>query len=360
MSFGMRAANQREFEPVEAAMQQLLKDAPAVAVAAVKQGEVVYSHAVGDVGGTPISTDGTLFMVASISKTINGVLCMQLQESGHLSLDEDVSTYVGERVRNPHFPEIPITARHLLLHTSSLKDSEAAVNRVGEWKTRGSDCGVGLEEYVRRRLLTSGDVWSRMRAPGLPPEGGGYHYSNAGATLLGWVLEKAAGMPYAELAQARVFRPLGMAHSRHSLLEAQQLEGATLAVPHRCVGVPVGQYGVAEVPAAGLRSTALDLARLLAALTSQDARLLTPGSIREMLPDSGRQGLGWWGRDFPYGELMSKEPVFTHGGCMEGVRTHIYIWPRQRAGAVVLTNCQCGYERVAAALKRVVLADDRL
>merc|ERR1719476_209422 len=115
---------------------------------------------------------------------MNGLLSMLLKESGQLDLDEDISTYTGVAVRNPHFPDVPVTARHLLWHTSSLQDSESAVNRFGEWKTRGADCPVSLEDYVISRLVNSASasqLWSNRQGPGIPGQRR-YHYSNAGAT----------------------------------------------------------------------------------------------------------------------------------------------------------------------------------
>lgn len=334
------------FDAVATAVQKLLMDAPAIAVAAVKDGELVYSHAAGSIEtGVPADVEGTIFMVASISKTMNGLLCMLMKKSGELDLDKDISEYTGTTIRNPYFPEVPVTARRLLLHTSSLQDDETAVNSFGQWKTSDVDCTVGLEAYVLARFMdpdSARRIWSNCSFE--------YHYSNAGATLLGWVLEKVAGVPYAQLVQTRIFDALGMVRSTYTLLEAQKLQGASLAVPHL-----VGHYGVAEVPAAGLRTTAGDLARFLAALTNPDRCPISAESLSEMLPDDGFSGLGWWGMDFPYGERRSDECVFTHGGLMEGVRTHIYIWPKRQAGAVILTNSACDYSLVASALKKAVL-----
>jgi len=345
------------FDAVATAVQKLLMNAPAIAVAAVKDGELVYSHAAGSIEtGVPADVEGTVFMVASISKTMNGLLCMLMKESGELDLDKDISEYTGTIIRNPYFAEVPVTARHLLWHTSSLKDDESAVNSFGQWKTSDVDCTVGLEAYVLARLMDPGSarrIWSDVRGPTNPrilDASGWYNYSNAGATLLEWVLEKVASVPYAQLVQTRIFDALGMARSKYTLFEAQQLQGASLAVPQL-----VGHYGVAEVPAAGLRTTAGDLARFLAALTNPCRCPISAESLSEMLPDDGFAGLGWWGMDFPYGESRSDECVFAHGGLMEGVRTHIYIWPKRQAGAVILTNSSCDYSLVASALKKAVL-----
>ena len=56
-------------------------------------------------------------------------------------------------------------------------------------------------------------------------------------------------------------------------------------------------------------------------------------SLRELLPDSFIGGLAWWGRDAAYGEKTDLA-VWSHGGFMQGVRTHVHLWPRERAAVV--------------------------
>lgn len=337
-----------QFNAVEEALQRCSSATPAITVAAVKDGQIVYSGAVGDCLDLPADAERTVFMTASISKTINGVLCMLMKESGELDLDMDVSRYLGFLIRNPNFPAVPITARQLLLHKSSLRDDEDAVNMVGDWKTKGEDCAVTLEQYVRRRLVDvcphEKSLWSKSHEPGK----GYYHYSNAGATLLGYVLEKASGEPFTEIVQKRVFDVLGMTRSKYTLVESRALDDAVLATPH---SEEIGHYGLAEVPAAGLRSTAIDLARLLAVLMCP-GKLLSAASIDEMLPKDGCAGLGWWGQDFPY---RATHGTFSHGGFMTGVRTHIYIWPAERLGAVILTNAACDYSPISAAMAKSLM-----
>ena len=327
--------------------------APAVSAAVVVQGRVVFAGAAGSAGGEPCTTEGTLFYTASISKTVTALACLQAAERGELNIDADVSTYVGQRVRNPHFEEAVLTLRHLLQHRSGLSDSEAAL-LPGRWRSESGECETTLAEYVRERLLPGGGtyeplLWSRD----LPPGQAGYHYSNAGFALAGWVLECATGRSLASLATERVFEPLGMGRSAFSLREATDGRG-TVAAPS-----PPGRvYGVAEYPAAALLSTAADLSRYLLALTAppEACPLLLPASLRELLPESFTGGLAWWGRDSQYGDRRGQ--LWSHGGFMQGVRTHTHVWPLERAATVVLTNgeSEAGKDAVAAALRRVALA----
>lgn len=290
-------------------------------------------------------------MTASISKLMNAVLCMQMVERGELELDKDISEYLGISVRNPNFPAVPITTRSLLTHTSGIRDSESAVNSIGRWKVMGADCPTTLEIYVQERLVSDENrrIWSEHS----PPGEASYHYSNAGATLVGWVIERASDRSLPHLAQERIFDVVGMPRSKYTLAEAQALLESDLAVPHSG-GKPVGHYGLGEFPAAGLRSTAMDLARFLQELTAAENRLLCPSSMAEMLPADYQRGLAWWGRDASYSS--GQHGVWEHGGCMEGVRTHIYLYPEQAAGLVVLTNAECDYQRFARLATRELLS----
>lgn len=354
-----------KFQKLDDEMQKMLQRTPSIVVALVQDGGVVHSGAAGEVAGVKADAERSVFMTASISKLMNAVLCMQMVERDELELDRDIDEYLGIAIRNPNFPDLPVTARSLLTHTSGLVDNELAVNGsrlddgslVARWKVMGADCPATLESYVRERLLpnTAESIWS-LRAP---PGEARYHYSNAGATLLGWVIERASGQSLPQLAQERIFDVVGMPRSKYTLAESLGLPDVDLAVPHSwppgadCLE-PVGHYGLAELPAAGLRSTAMDLARFLQEFTGAENRLLSPSSIAEMFPADFRRGLAWWGQDATYGPR--RPGIWEHGGCMEGVRTHIYLYPEHKAGIVVLTNAECQYESFSELATRVLLS----
>lgn len=337
--------------------QSVSSDTPAVAAAVVVGGSLVFSGAAGtDDNGEMCSAERTIFMTASISKTITALACLQASERNELDLDADVGEYARIGARNPHFEDAKLTIRHLLQHRSGLCDDESALLE-GEWRTEKADCEVALAEYVRARLVPGGASFDRrLWSRGKPPGEATYHYSNAGFALAGCVLEAATGKSLALLAKERIFEPLGMACSSFTLVEARLAPGV-LASP-----TPPGHpYGVAEYPAAALRSTASDLAKYLLALTAPagECPLLRASSLRELLPESFTGGLAWWGRDAMYGVRSQSAAVWTHGGFMEGVRTHVHLWPAKRAATVVLTNGEDedGKNAIAGALREVVDAE---
>lgn len=349
---------------------------PAVAIALVDSARIIHEDAVGEVDGVPASPITTAFLAASISKTIVAALVVDCSAKGEIGLDDDINSLLPPEcaVRNPNFPDAMITPRHLLMHKSGLRDDESALYD-GIWRTEGEDCPVTLAEYVYRRFCPASDkfepwLWSKNEAPGKSS----WHYSNAGFALLGLTLEQIAlasvdcsnGSGMDMLARERLFKPLGMDRSSFFLSRMRALPVATqLAVPHRVSSeqenqrVAVGHYGVCEYPAAQLRSTASDLARWMLVFTSLDSSaggVLSAASIQEMMPrgEQCKEGLAWWGMDTWYGNKTGR--TWEHGGFMDGVRSHMYVWPAHNVGAVILTNGEGSYKSLEFEIK-AALAD---
>eukprot|EP00035_Acanthoeca_spectabilis_P016632 m.343776 g.343776 ORF g.343776 m.343776 type:complete len:542 (-) comp16550_c0_seq87:5661-7286(-) len=350
---------------------------PGVSAGVVISGRVVHQSSSGVCRVAPHSMStgqsidsDTIFLTASISKTVLAIACLQAVERGEFDLDIDIAAIVGSATaaktfdnekakavavivatRNPAFPSAAITPRHLLTHCSGLQDNEDAL-MPGEFRVDHEDFPQPLVDYIARRLLPTGENFSpRIWSPENPPGLASYHYSNAGITLLAATLELATGCSLPEIVGRYIFNPLGMTRSFFRLADTVAEAGSNLASPHRG-RQPISQYGVAEWPAAQLRSSCTDLCRLLCALTTEDSMLMAQKSFKEMLPECGSGGLAWWGLDATYS--TRERGLWEHGGFMDGVRTHIYLWPQLSSGAVILTNGTCDYGSIAAAIKRSV------
>jgi len=140
---------------------------------------------------TPV-TPRTCMRTASVSKLVMTLGALSLSESGQLSLDDDLSALLGYSVRSPYHPDIPITLRMLLTHTSGIRDE-------GNYGTRGMQRGCTLRE-----LLETPANWHDA-APGTA-----FHYSNLGAGAAGVIMELAAGQPFEAIMQERVFEKLAI------------------------------------------------------------------------------------------------------------------------------------------------------
>jgi CubicO group peptidase (beta-lactamase class C family) len=129
--------------------------------------------------------------IASVSKLVTALGVMRLVETGTLNLDRDVSDYLGWRLRNPSFPDVPITLRLLLSHRSSLiDDGEAYI--------------VPLGEALQARL-DSPNVWDAVHPPGHY-----FRYANVNFPLIGSIMEVVTGERFDRLMARLVFAPLNL------------------------------------------------------------------------------------------------------------------------------------------------------
>ena len=136
----------------------------------------------------------TIFEAGSISKQFTAAATVLLALDGKLDLDDDVRKYVPEL---PTY-ERPITIRHLLNHTSGLRDWGAIEDLAG-WP-RGS------RAYTHDHVL---DILTRQRAVNYPP-GDRYSYTNSGYNLLAIIVSRVSGKPFATFSRERIFTPLGL------------------------------------------------------------------------------------------------------------------------------------------------------
>ena len=164
-----------------------------LSVVVVKDNKIVYQHAYGynpnynkEEARNPIKKDN-LYYLASVSKTFVGTAIMQLVEKGFLSLDDDVNNHLDFIVRNPYFPDIPITIKMLLCHHSSLKN------------------GADYDSFDKIRPQFNKDYKSFYN--NYKP-GSQLAYSNLGFVLLGAVIEKVSGLRFDQYIMKNIIKPL--------------------------------------------------------------------------------------------------------------------------------------------------------
>ena len=312
---------------------------PGVSAAIVRDGQL-WSRGFGEANlarNRPVDS-GTLFMLASISKTVICTAVMQAVEDGLFTLDDDVDDVLPFSVRIPGFPNRKITARQLLTHTSSIRD------RWPVWDDLYSqgDSPIGLGEFLEGYLVPGGEDYRAGNFYGFAP-GKAYRYSNVGASLAAYLVEAASGIGFDEWCNDRIFEPLAMTRAGWHLADVPRSE---VAMPYRWSPdrdkyVPYGQYGYPDYPDGALRTTARQLCHHMGMVMNGGAwngvRILSTESVQEIrrsqIPgiESG-QGLIWYRFGFHGRSLVG------HNGGDQGVATVAFFEPATGIGVAVLGN----------------------
>jgi CubicO group peptidase (beta-lactamase class C family) len=348
---------------VDALVERARKDLgmPGIQVAVVSNGQVAWTKAYGHAVIAPLPEramkDDTVLELASISKEIVAVAFMQEVEAGIFGLDDDINDTLPWPVRNPHFPETPITWRMVLSHTSSIADDPRAFNSF----TIGGDSAVPLAELMRDLYAPTGryngNVTFLRSAPGTT-----YLYNTTAVSLAAYAIELAAGRPYHEVVRERIFEPIGMESASYFMSDFPE---DLLAVGYTCdpvgatfqcvaPGDPQGsvldqQHSVAQYPALLLRSSAAEYGKFMAMIMSGgkvgDSAVLSSTSVQQLLEpqpfqtDYGaQQGLVFFGIHTTNGDTESI--LWGHGGLDLGVATAAFFDVNAGVGVVVLGNSQ--------------------
>lgn len=312
---------------------------PGASFAVVRDGKLVYHK---NLGVANLSTDKavddqTIFMQASVSKTMIATAIMQLWEKQKIDLDIDINHYLPFSVRTPSFPNDSITARMLLTHTSAIQD---------EWNTMGSlyvfgDSPIALESFMKGYFTPGGAYYKAANFHTYRP-GTQYDYSNIGSTLAAYLVESITGDRFSHYCDTAIFQKLCM--SSTSFLLSGISDTTRIARPYVWDGTAywdAGLYGYPDYPDGQLRTTSTDLARFMAMYLQygsyEGVRVLDSTTVIYMLkqqtPVDPAQGIIFYSAKTGNGDT-----VWGHNGGDVGVNTAMYFNMAKKTGAIALTN----------------------
>jgi CubicO group peptidase (beta-lactamase class C family) len=299
-------------------------DSPGCALAVIKEGQIVYKRGYGMADldhDIPIKPD-TPFHVASVSKQFAAFAILLLAQQGKLSLDDKVQKYITEL---REFDQ-PITIRHLLHHTSGLRDQWNLLIMSG-WR-------LG-EDVVRDDDIL--DLVSRMKELNFKP-GDQHAYSNTGYTLLAYIVKRVSGQSLREFAEANIFQPLGMTRTifrdDHAIVVKQQAYAYNPG-PHGTLKLSVPNYDT--VGASSLVTTVEDLARWDQNFYDKKVGgdwVIEQMQIRGQLNDGEQIS---YARGVVIGSYKGLK-VVEHSGGDAGYRSHLMRFPDQRFSVACLCN----------------------
>ena len=223
-------------------------DIAGAVVVVVKDGNVLFKKGYGyaDVAAKrPVDPDLTLFRPGSISKLFTWTAVMQLVEQHRIDLDQDVNAYLDFKI--PPLKGKPITMRELMTHTPGFENTLEEVIAVKPTYPKLRDF---LKNWMPPRIFPAGEVPA---------------YSNYGAALAGYIVERISGQPFPQYIAQHIFAPLGMNHSTFlqpppaalaPLVSRGYLSAADEPGPFEMLGA---------TPAGGLSASGADIARFMIA-----------------------------------------------------------------------------------------------
>jgi serine beta-lactamase-like protein LACTB, mitochondrial len=310
-----QAAEARLDRIVSEAMQH--QRIPAVTVAAMTGGRIVYSKGFGtaDLENSVAATRETLYRTASIAKTFTAVAAMTLVEAGKLDLDAPVQRYCAP------FPakQWPITTRELLSHTSGIRHYNP-----------------GEPEYTHHYQWIADGFALFANDPLLFKPGSGFQYSTYGYSVAGCAIEGAAGERFADYVAAHVLAPAAMTHTF--------VDDSLEVVPHRARGYQLVDGVVRnsvlmdssyKIPGGGYVTSAEDLVRFAQALL--DGKLVKAATLKEMWTATAVSAKDPYGLGFA---LPEGGRFVMHTGGQSGTSTELFIIPESHAAIAVLTNLE--------------------
>ncbi|HZD94436.1 MAG TPA: serine hydrolase domain-containing protein, partial [Candidatus Sulfotelmatobacter sp.] len=226
-------------------MQLEREDIAGAVVLVVKDGTILFAKGYGysDVDKkNPVTVDATLFRPGSISKLFTWTAVMQLVEQGKLDLDKDINGYLDFRI--PDRFGKPITLRNLMTHTPGFEE------QVKDLITEEGSPIATLKQHLTQHIP------ERIFPPGTTPA-----YSNYGAGLAGYIVERASGRPFNDYVAENIIKPLGMARSTFAQPLPADLKPLMSNGYNSGSGKAKQFEIIEEAPAGALAATAADLSR---------------------------------------------------------------------------------------------------
>lgn len=297
-------------------------------VLVVKDGKVLYAKGYGysDVKTRkPMTVDDTLVRPGSISKLFTWTAVMQLVQQGKINLDENINDYLDFKIPNTFSK--PITMRDLMTHTPGFEES---IQDLIAFNAKDVEpLGQYLKDHEPARVFP----------PGVTPA-----YSNYGATLAGYIVQRVSGMPFDEYIEKNIFQPLGMQNSTFDQplpanLKPMMSDGYKLASgkaqPFEFVGAP---------PAGALSTTAENISHFMIAHlqdgTYNGASILQPATVQEMHarqqygepPAMNGMCLGF------YEQNRNGQHIIGHGGDTMWFHSDLMLIPSADVGFFVSYN----------------------
>jgi CubicO group peptidase (beta-lactamase class C family) len=301
-------------------------DIAGAVVAVVKDGQIVTERGFGyaDVEKrTPVDPKLTLFRPGSVSKLFTWTAVMQQVEQGKIDLDADVNQYLDFKI--PARDGKPVTMRELMQHVAGFEEQAKGIMSEDP-KSPGFE--ALLKQWVPERVF----------APGSTPA-----YSNYGASLAGYIVQRVSGESFDDYLDKHIFAPLDMTHSTFR----QPLPANLEPLMSKCYSLasepPKGYEIVGPAPAGSLASPGEDMAHFMIAhlqngeyhgnriLKAETAEMMHNSPLT-ILPPLNRMELGFFETN------INGREVIAHLGDTQCFHTSLHLFLKEGVGFYVSFN----------------------
>jgi CubicO group peptidase (beta-lactamase class C family) len=328
---------------VDALFARWTTTTPGCAVGVSSGGAIVLEKAYGmaDLEHDVPNIASTVFEAGSVSKQFTAAAVLLLAREGKLSLDDPARKYI------PELPDYgwPLTIRHMLQHTSGLRDW-GEIESVAGWPRTS-------RVYTHAHVL---DIVSRQKALNFEP-GTKWSYCNTGYNLAAIIVSRVSGQPFAEFCRQRIFEPLGMTHTSWRDDFRRVVKGRAIAYDAAKDGYRQDMPFEDIHGNGGLLTTVGDLLRWNENAVAQKVgdveflrEELQPGHFNDRKPHDYAMGLF-------IKSFMGLREV-NHSGSTAGYRAYLTRYPDQHVSVAVLCNVSSGTaERYAHGVAALYLAD---
>ena len=303
-------------------------DIPGGVIVIVKDGKILFAKGYGyaDIEKSrPVDPATTIFRPGSVSKLFTWTAVMQLVQAGKIDLDADVNKYIDFTI--PPYEGKPVTMRDLMTHTGGFEET------VRDLLVDRQDQVLPIDVYLKRRLPTR-----------IFPPGKIIAYSNYGATLAGYIVQRISGEKFEDYIGKHIFAPLKMAHSSFlQPLPAGLMELMATGYLNAGEGKTKPFEFVDTAPAGSSSSTGIDMAHFMLAYlnggTYDGYQLLKPATIKEMWTPqvTSEQGLPSFDLGF-YQDDFNGLPIVGHGGDTVAFHSDLHLIPSKGVGWFVSFN----------------------
>jgi CubicO group peptidase (beta-lactamase class C family) len=319
---------------VKAAAEKFMKDTTQVGLSVgIIKDDVTYTFHYGSTekGKDLRPTDSTIYEIGSVSKTFTGTLLAQAIIEGRLNLDDDIRKYLPDSYPNLEYQGHPIRIVHLANHTSGLP---LLLPDIPGLFTHPQDSIPALLSALYRNY-TRDDFWRDLHEIKLKTQPGyNADYSNAGAQLAGFILERTYGKPYGSLVKKYIADPIGITHT--NVIYTQNSVNRLFAKGYNNKGLKMPYNHTLSIlqPAGGICSSVRDMLNYIKMhLNEKDARINLCHQVTLGNMNTSATALFWEVNKLPDDQL-----VIWHSGATFGFSSYCAICPKLNLGIIILSN----------------------